>query len=152
MNAFVSACEVMDQQFGRDTVLSLATGTGNEISVRVVNGYYRNGFMYVTTHTATRKMKEVSQNPHVAVCKDLFSARGFGENIGSPKDNRALADELRVIFSAFYDRHVDEDDPGTCILRIALTDAVVFTDDTKYTIDFAAKSAVGIPFRNDIIS
>ncbi|MGE5560545.1 MAG: hypothetical protein ACM3XN_05760 [Chloroflexota bacterium] len=96
-------------------------------------------------------MKDIARNPCVALCKDLFSARGLGENLGRPKDNRALAGELRVVFSAFYDRHVHEDNPETCILRIRLTDAVVFTDDAKYTIDFTAGSAIKTPFENDIV-
>lgn len=152
MDEFTLACEAMGRQFGRDNALSLATAADGNVSVRVVNAYYRDGHMYVVTDTSTRKMKEVTLNPRVALCKDLFSARGIGENIGGPNDNRALADELRAAFSTWYDRHVNENDPGTCILRIRLTDAVVFTDDTKYVIDFAAKSAASRPFKNDIVS
>jgi hypothetical protein len=50
-----------------------------------------------------------------------------------------------------FDRHVNENDPGTCILKITLTNAVVFSKDTKYIVDYKNAIATAIPFINDII-
>lgn len=63
--------------------------------------------------SATALMREIAVKPDMAICKDLMCARGIGENLGSSRaeSNRGLRDELRNVFSAFYDRHVDEDDP-----------------------------------------
>jgi hypothetical protein len=49
-----------------------------------------------------------------------------------------------------YDRHVNANDPGTCILKITLSNAVVFSKDTKYIIDHKNAIATAIPFIIDI--
>lgn len=153
MDTFAAAAGLMQEQFGCDVIIALATCTENGVNVRNVNGYYKDGAMYVVTHSASQKMRDIERKGDVAVCKDLMCAHGIGENLGSPKKeaNRELRDELKTVFCAFYDRHVNEDDPGTCILKIILTDAVAFSKDTKYLIDFTKKTATAIAFVNDIV-
>ncbi|MFA9381119.1 MAG: pyridoxamine 5'-phosphate oxidase family protein [Acetanaerobacterium sp.] len=153
MNTYQSATELMKQQFGHDVVVSLATCTENGVNVRTVNGYYKDGSFYVTTNMSTSKAKEIAKKSAVAICKDLMCAQGIGENIGSPKAeyNKMLATELKKVFAAFYDLHVNEDDPGTCILKIALTSAVVFNSTTKFAVDFEHQTAAATPFINDIV-
>lgn len=90
---------------------------------------------------ASHKMNDILNKSSVAICKDLMCAQGIGENL-----------ELREVFVAFYDRHVNEDDPGTCILKITLTSAVAFSKDAKYVIGYASKTAAKSPFFNDIVS
>ncbi len=154
MNTFKSANDLMKEQFGHDVVIALATCTADGVSVRNVNGYYKDCCFYVVTHTGSHKMKDVEKNSNVAICRDLMNAHGKAENLGSPKaeSNKELRDELKNVFVAFYERHVDEDDPGTCILKIELTDAVSFGNDKKYIIDFNNKTAEAISFVNDIIN
>ncbi len=153
MDVFKAATELMKEQLGHDVVIALATCTENGVNVRNVDGYYKEGSVYVVTHNASQKMKEIAKNTNVAICKDLMCAQGIAENLGSPKEesNRELREELRKIFVAFYDRHVDENDPGTCILKITLTSAGVFSKDTKYIIDYKNVTAAATPFVNDII-
>lgn len=153
MNALEQAADVMRQQLGHDVIIALATCADTGVNVRNVDGYYKDGCVYVVTHEGSHKMQEIMKKSEVAFCKDLLCARGVGKNLGSPKEprNRVLRDELRAVFSAFYDRHVDEDDPKTCILQIRLTWAVAFTQDTKYTIDYAEGTVVTQSFVNDII-
>ena len=46
-------------------------------------------------------------------------------------------DILRAAFAAWYDNgHTNEADPNTCLLKIRLTDGVLFSDGTRYEIDF----------------
>lgn len=153
MNTFDSATELMKEQLGRDVIIALATSTEGGVNVRNVDGYYKEGCVYVVTHGSTHKMKEISKNSNIAICKDLMCAQGIGENLGNPSSdkNKKLRDELREIFISFYDKHVNEKDPETCILKITLTNAVAFSRDTKYIIDYKTKTAVSIPFKNDIM-
>jgi len=153
MNIFKSATELMKEQLGHDVIMSLATCTENGVNVRNVDGYYKDGYVYVVTHSGSQKMKDIDRKSNVAICKDLMCAQGIGENLGNPKaeSNGKLREELKKVFVAFYDRHVNENDPGTCILKIALTDAIVFSKDTKYTIDYKNVTATATPFVNDII-
>jgi len=53
------------------------------------------------------------------------------------KANEDMADKLRTVFNEWYDNgHVNEEDPGTIILRIRLTDGVLFDHGTRYDLNF----------------
>jgi len=136
------ALSLMAGRFGHDTLLSLATLEGSRPAVRIVNAYYEGGSFYIVTYALSNKMKQIGRNPDVAVCGEWFTASGMGENIGHPRDekNKALMAVLREVFAAWYGNgHVDENDPHTCILRIRLTNGVLFDHGTKYDINFMAE-------------
>lgn len=143
MNYFNEAIEVMKELYGKDVAMSLSTVNGDKPDARVVNAYYKENYFYVTTYGLSNKMKEIAKNPNVALNHNLFIAHGTGENIGNPllEQNNVLREELKQVFCAFYDKHVCEEDENTCILKITLTDAIVFAHDYKYFIDFENKTA-----------
>lgn len=139
MTDFETALAIMDERFGRDRTISLATAVDNQPSVREVNGYYRDGSFYISTHALSGKMQQIAQNPRVAISGEWFSAHGLAENLGHvlKEENRELILTLRQVFSSWYHNgHVDETDPNTCLLRVRLTDAVFFKDGTRYAIDY----------------
>ena len=144
VNYFNEALDVMREVYGKDTAMSLATVNGDKPNMRVVNAYYEECAFYVTTYALSNKIKEISKNPNVALNHNLFVAHGTGENIGNPldKQNAEIREELKKAFVAFYDKHVNEQDKNTCILKITLDDALVFANDYKYFIDFKNKTAV----------
>lgn len=143
MNYFDEALTVMNELYGKDSVMSLATVKDRKADLRVVNAYYKDKAFYITTYALSSKMKEIALDPSVAVCHNLFVAHGNGRNIGHPlaPQNKELRDELKRVFCAFYEKHVNESDEQTCILKIDLTDALVFANDYKYIIDFKAMTA-----------
>lgn len=131
---------IMNERFGRDTLLSVATVDNGIPYVRIVNSYYENGSFYVITYALSRKMKQIKKSSNVAVCGEWFSACGIGENMGHilKKENEEIANKLREAFAAWYaNGHTDENDKNTCILRIKLTNGVLFDNGKKYNIDFA---------------
>ncbi|WP_313343139.1 pyridoxamine 5'-phosphate oxidase family protein [Sedimentibacter sp.] len=131
--------EIMDERFGHDTLISLATIDGNIPAVRIVNSYYENGAFYTITYALSNKIKQIEANSTVAICGEWFTAHGVGENMGYICDelNIEIATKLRKVFSAWYSNgHTDENNPNTIILRIRLTDAVLFSHGTRYDIDF----------------
>lgn len=137
MNSITRA--IMKERFGHDTLLSVATTDGKTPYVRIVNAYYEDGAFYSITHAESNKMRQLAKNPAAAVCGDWFTARGIGENIGHPRDpkNAARMETLRRVFASWYTSgHVNEEDPHTCILRIRLTEGVLFCHGTRYDIDF----------------
>ena len=132
---------IMDERFHRDTLIALATTDGLTPSVRTVNAFYEDGAFYVITHALSGKMGQIAQNPAVALCGDWFTAHGVGENMGHilADENKALAQKLRTAFAGWYGNgHTDESDPNTCILRIRLTDGVLFSHGTRYDLVFPA--------------
>ena len=84
-------------------------------------------------------VSKLDKNPKIAICGDWFTAHGTGENMGHVLKSE-LADmmsKLRVLFEAWYELgHVDESDPDTVLLRIRLTDGVLFDHGTRYEIEF----------------
>ena len=44
------ARKIMNERFGHDTLIALATVNGNIPCVRTVNGYYARGAFYAITH------------------------------------------------------------------------------------------------------
>jgi hypothetical protein len=152
INYFNEAAEVMKELYGKDVPMPLATVNDNKADIRVVDAYYKENAFYITTYALSNKMKEISQNPYVALNHNLFVAHGIGENLGHPLDesNRELREELRNVFSSFYDRHVNEQDNNTCILKVSLNDALLFANDYKYIIDFKNQTAARKDFVVDI--
>jgi len=129
----------MDERFGHDTLLSVATIDGSRPAVRIVNSYYENGAFYTVTYALSNKMKQIDNNPEVAICGEWFTAHGVGENLGWVRDekNADMMSKLRTAFAEWYDNgHTNESDPNTCLLRIRLIDGILFHNGTKYEIDF----------------
>ncbi len=132
--------EMLNERFGKDTLLSLATIDGNRPTVRIVDAYFEDGNFYTIVDAKSEKMKQIAQNPLVGVCStDYFSAHGIASNLGHiyNDENLELANKLKIVFAKWWDNgHSDYNDINTVILQIKLTDAVFFDFETRYVIDF----------------
>lgn len=130
---------LMDERFGHDSVIALATQDGDMPSVRYVNAYYEDGAFYVITYALSNKMQQLEKNQKVAVAGDWFTAHGRGVSLGyfGKEENWAIAQKLRTAFAAWIDNgHNNFEDQNTCILCIQLTDGVLFSHGTRYDIAF----------------
>ena len=130
---------IMQERFGKDSLIALATVDGDIPAVRTVNTVYIDGAFYVVTYALSGKMKHIAKNPTVAICGDWFTAHGVGENLGHVllEENQNIMEKLRTAFSAWYNNgHTNEADPNTCLLKIRLTDGVLFSHGTRYDIEF----------------
>lgn len=131
---------VLVERFGKDSVIALATAENGVPYVRSVDAFYREGAFYVLTHALSNKMKQIEANPTVAISGDWFTAHGKGVNLGyfGKEENREIAEEMRRVFAAWIDNgHNNFADVNTCILRIQLTQGVLFSHGTRYEIDFS---------------
>ena len=131
--------EIMDERFGCDTLLSVATVEEGRPFVRIVNSYYEDGAFYVVTYAKSNKMRQIAKNPAVAICGEWFTAHGTGENLGHvrAKENEEIMSKLRTVFAEWYGNgHTNEDAPATCLLRIRLAEGTLFHHGTRYDIDF----------------
>ena len=130
---------IIQERFGKDSLIALATVDGDILAVRTVNTVYIDGAFYVVTYALSGKMKQIAKNPTVAICGDWFTAHGVGENLGHVllEENQNIMEKLRTAFSAWYNNgHTNEADPNTCLLKIRLTDGVLFSHGTRYDIEF----------------
>jgi len=131
--------ELLQQRFGHDCLIALATLDGDWPAVRTVNALYMDRAFYVVTNALSGKMQQITQNERVAVSGEWFTGRGRGENLGhiQAPQNAALAQQLRTAFAAWYDNgHVNEQDPHTCILKIRMERGTLLSHGDCYEIDF----------------
>ena len=131
--------KIMDERFGCDNIISLATHDGERLAVRSVNAYYEHNAFYIVTYALSSKIQQIERNRDVAVCGEWFNAHGFAENLGHvlKPENSEMMSKLRAVFAEWYENvHTNENDPKTILLRINLTDGVLFSHGTRYDVDF----------------
>ena len=131
--------QIMDERFGCDSLLALATVEDGKPYVRTVNAYYEDGAFYIVTYALSNKMRHIVKDPTVAVCGDWFTAQGVGENLGHVKaeENAEIMAKVRTVFAEWYDNgRTNEEAPNTCLLRVRLTEGVLYHHGTRYDIDF----------------
>lgn len=130
---------ILLERFGKDSIVALATSVNNTPYVRSVDAFYEDGTFYVLTHALSNKMRQIAQNPTVALSGEWVTAQGIGTNLGffGKAENAYIADRMKQRFSAWINNgHSDFSDPNTCILCIKLTRGVLFSNGTCYEIDF----------------
>ena len=130
---------ILTDRFGKDSLIALATVEEGMPHVRTVDAVYIAGSFYVVTYALSGKMRQIAKHPAVAVSGEWFTAHGIGENMGHVQlpENQDIMEILRSAFAAWYTNgHTDEADPNTCLLRIKLTDGVLFSDGIRYDIEF----------------
>lgn len=127
--------KIMTERFGEDNVIALATAENNVPYVRSVNAYYENGAFYIITYALSNKMKQISDNPTVAITGEWFTAHGKAVSLGfiGKPENISIAEKLKTVFASWIDNgHTDLNDENTIILCVKLTDAVLFSHGTRY--------------------
>lgn len=127
--------QIMMERFGKDTLIALATTENETPHVRYVNAYYENGSFYIITHARSNKMKHIKENPVVAIAGEWFTAHGEGISLGyfGKTENCMIAEKLKKVFATWINNgHNDFDDEDTIILRVGLTDGVLFSHGMRY--------------------
>ena len=131
---------ILMDRFSKDSIIALATTGDGMPYVRNVDAFYADGAFYVLTHRLSSKMKQIEKNPTVAIAGDWFTAHGIACNMGAfnKTENSEIAEKMTIAFSDWiHNGHSNLQDSNTCILRIELTGATLFSHGTRYDIDFS---------------
>lgn len=126
---------LLQERFGKDSILALATVAEGKPWVRNVDAYYEDSAFYVITHALSNKMQQIAKNPAVALAGEWFTAQGIGENLGfvGKAANLPLMDKLCRAFAGWIDNgHTNLADENTCILRIRITSGVLLVHGKQY--------------------
>ena len=126
---------ILQARFGRDSLIALATCAQGMPYVRTVDSYYEDGAFYVLTYALSGKMRQIADNPIVALSGDWFTAHGRAVNLGwfGSAANRPIAARMRELFAAWIDNgHNNFEDRNTIILRIDLTDGLLLANGVRY--------------------
>ena len=130
-----NAEKIMTERFGTDSIIALATVENGVPYVRNVGAYYESGAFYIITHARSNKMRHIKNNPTVAIAGEWFTAHGTGADLGywGKQENQGMAETLKTVFAAWIDNgHTDLGDENTVILRVELTDGLLFSQGTRY--------------------
>lgn len=130
---------ILNERFQKDSLISLATSVDNQPYVRTVNAFFEKDSFYVITHALSNKMKQIELNNNIAISGEWFTGVGIGENLGyfHKKENEDIAKKLQIAFSSWIDNgHNNFQDVNTIILRIRLTEGVLFYHGKRFDIDF----------------
>lgn len=73
---------ILVDRFGKDSMIALATMVHGTPYVCTVNAFYYDGAFYVLTYALSNRMKQIAENPVVAIAGDWFTAHGKGVNLG----------------------------------------------------------------------
>ncbi len=125
---------IMRERFGKDSLIALATVEDGVPYVRTVNAYYKNGAFYIVTYGKSNKMRQLAKNPVAAISGEWFSGHGEAADLGffGNPANAGLAETLIKVFSGWINNgHSDLNDVNTRILRVRLTDGVLFSNGTR---------------------
>ena len=119
--------KILMERFGKDSLITLATVEDGIPNVRTVDSFYENGAFYILTYALSNKMKQIKNNSAVAISGEWFCK----------KENEQIANKMKTLFSEWINNgHNNFQDENTCILRIELTDGVLFSEGNRYDIDF----------------
>ena len=128
--------EILKKRFSKDSLMALATVDKNGLPwVRTIDAIFIDDSFYTITYALSNKVQHLNNNPLVAISGEWFSGHGIGENLGHIKlpQNEEIANKLRQAFASWYDNgHTNEEDPNTIILRIKLTDGILFSEGNRY--------------------
>ncbi|MBR3929557.1 MAG: pyridoxamine 5'-phosphate oxidase family protein [Clostridia bacterium] len=130
---------MMNERFGKDSLIALATVENGKPRVRTVNALYRGGAFYVITDARSSKIRQIEAQADVAVSGDWFTGEGVAENqgwVGLTKNDR-IFQELKNAFSAWINNgHMNEKNENTCILKVQLAKGTLFSNGKRYDIEF----------------
>ena len=78
----IEAEQIMNERFGKDSVIALATEENGIPYVRYVNAYHEDECFYVITYALSNKIQQIRNNPVVAVTGEWFTALVKGIILG----------------------------------------------------------------------
>ena len=142
-NYFKRAQEVMSENFGHVVEMCLASCTDNNVAVRTVNAYYKDGKVYVLSKAGNSLIRDIAVNSRVGLCYASHNIYGTAVSLGHPLEakNASLRRLLKKQFSLNYNEYVAESDPEMRIVEITVITAETFTRYHRYEIDFVKGEA-----------
>ena len=153
MNTYEKSLKVLEELFGRDDQFSLATVRGHSPSIRVVDTYYSERAFWIVTYALSNKVKEIEENPNVALCKGFYNFTGKAYNAGHPleKKNLFIREKLVEAFKPWYFAHNNEGDENMCYIKVELEKGFFHRDGRGYKVDFINQQAETFPFAPDVL-
>lgn len=131
--------QILRERFSGNQIIALATVEDGKPYNRGVNAYYEEGSFYILTDANSTKMRQIRENPAVAISGDWFTALGDGFDLGywASEENAGKAEKLRMAFKDWLTNgHIDLEDEDTRLLQVKLREGTLFDHGRRFDIDF----------------
>lgn len=128
---------IMQERFGKDSLVGLATSVNGIPYVRTVDAYYEDGSFYIITYALSNKMRQIAENKTTALCGEWFSCHGIAKNLGwfRKAENKVIAGKLEKAFAEWINNgHNNFEDENTIILQVKITRGVLFSNGRRFEI------------------
>lgn len=152
MSDFEKSMAVLSDLFGKDFTFVLATASENVPSARVVDAYFENGIFWMVTYAKSNKMKDIENNPNVALCNNFHIFKCKAHNVGHPlkEVNKDIREKLIKVFEPWYFAHNDENDEYMCYVKVEPESGFFHKNGIGYRVNFIEKIAEEFPFTPNI--
>lgn len=130
---------LLTQRFGEEKLLALATAENNIPTVRQVNACYVDGAFYTLTARDSSKLRQIAQNPAIALSGFWFSGQGLGKDLGwaYAPENAALAQRLLPAFERWLaEESIDLPKEAVHLLQLRLTQGRILDGGQAYPFSF----------------
>ncbi len=148
MTVYEKSISVLSELFGKDYTFVLATTNQNIPSARVIDTYYEDGVFWIVTYAKSNKVKDITDNPNVALCNNFHTFNGKAYNMGHPLkiENKKVREKLLKVFEPWYFNHNDESDENMCYVKFIPESGFFHKDGKGYRVNFLKEEATEISF------
>ncbi|MDO4493621.1 MAG: pyridoxamine 5'-phosphate oxidase family protein [Clostridia bacterium] len=127
---------LLTERYGTEHLVALATSANDIPTIRNVNAVYAGGCFWTLSLAGAAKLGAILGNPHVAISLAGFAAHGTAEICGT-EEHRDIVRKLEGAFRAWLGaEQPGNGDAEAVLIRIALTDAVLFADGKRHDLVF----------------
>lgn len=92
-------------EFGKGKKMVLSTSLQDHVTSRMMSVVQREGLFYFQTDRETRKYRQLSGNPHVALCMENIQIEGLCREMGRPLENSEFCRLYEECFTGSYQRY-----------------------------------------------
>jgi len=75
MQNYENAINIMNERFGKDSLIAIATTDGDRLFNRIVDAYYENGAFYISTYALSNKVKQIETKSEVWTSPDYTDSK-----------------------------------------------------------------------------
>lgn len=105
MNQFTDQFQKLLTTFGVGRTMVLSTAVNDKVSSRMMSVVQLGGIFYFQTDIKLRKYRELTANPHVALCIDNIQIEGICKEVGHPLEHPSFCRAFQTCFKGSYDAY-----------------------------------------------
>lgn len=137
--------KILVREFSKDRKMYLATSVNNIPKVQIASIYYMDQCFYLVAKESSELVQNLTRNINVSLCStsSFHKFQGTADIIGHPQEEKYASTRNMLSKNAenWYEKHVDESDLDTRLIRINIGTGFSYNKKFGYNIDFSKGEA-----------